>query len=619
LSLAEVRKVAACLAADPDVAVAVVPRPNPTLRERDGLWTWWQAASPRHPTDEEVHAQAKDHPVLRAFVEATASETLTLDGLLATVAERTGIDEASLRTFFARLVDRGVLIAELEVPWSARRRFRQLAATAARGGARAPWIATLERIESAVDRLPTLPLEARPASMDAIAREVEALPRRREFRPDELFRVDSASALEVRLPARVLDDLRTAMSSFTAWLASSYPERTQHRRLVQRFLAEHPPDVDISFLDLYGTLAEPTGADTAPPTEFPAPSREAPEARASFERLVRGASQTHAGEELTFELDTGSREPRWCAGVLFQIAARSVAELEAGRYRIVINGMFNGIGLALSRFTHLLQEGRENGPVVDELRRAWSCMERPGAVLAELTFNHEARTANAGLRPILFRHEIELPGDRATAGVENVPLADLVLRYESATDRLVLRSRSQGVEIVPVLGSGVSPSGIVSTLIHIGRQGLQTVGYLPGLDAIDVVHWPRISIGPVVMFRERWVFAREALTELIALADAEFFLGITRWRESHRWPRHVFVHTSVESKPFYVDLESPPFVDLVRGTLTRLAEREGARFVVTEMLPAPDELWVRDEAGAYASEFLVQMEGPAIGATRSSS
>jgi len=40
---------------------------------------------------------------------------------------------------------------------------------------------------------------------------------------------------------------------------------------------------------------------------------------------------------------------------------------------------------------------------------------------------------------------------------------------------------------------------------------------------------------------------------------------------------------------------------------------------VTEMLPAPDELWVRDEAGAYASEFLVQMEGPAIGATRSSS
>jgi len=33
--------------------------------------------------------------------------------------------------------------------------------------------------------------------------------------------------------------------------------------------------------------------------------------------------------------------------------------------------------------------------------------------------------------------------------------------------------------------------------------------------------------------------------------------------------------------------------------------------VVTEMLPAPDDLWVRDSAGAYATEFLIQMEGPA--------
>jgi hypothetical protein len=31
------------------------------------------------------------------------------------------------------------------------------------------------------------------------------------------------------------------------------------------------------------------------------------------------------------------------------------------------------------------------------------------------------------------------------------------------------------------------------------------------------------------------------------------------------------------------------------------------------MLPGPDELWVSDSRGRYASEFLVQMRGPAAG------
>jgi len=34
-----------------------------------------------------------------------------------------------------------------------------------------------------------------------------------------------------------------------------------------------------------------------------------------------------------------------------------------------------------------------------------------------------------------------------------------------------------------------------------------------------------------------------------------------------------------------------------------------ALLVVTEMLPGPEELWVRDAAGSYATELLVQMEG----------
>jgi hypothetical protein len=241
-------------------------------------------------------------------------------------------------------------------------------------------------------------------------------------------------------------------------------------------------------------------------------------------------------------------------------------------------------------------------------------MERPGAVLAEITFNHEARTANAGLRPVLFRHEIELPGDLVSTEAERIPLNDLSIRYDSRSGRLVLRSVSRDVEVIPVLSSGVSPSGIVSELIHIGRQGWQTVGYLPGFHAPHVNRWPRIVSGSVVLFRARWTFMGARLPTLTRgaepLGDAEFFLELARWRSRNGLPQHVFVHTQAEPKPFYVDLLSPVLADLLRRAVVKASSDGDAVLHVTEMLPGPEELWVRDEGGSYATEFLVQLEGP---------
>src|SRR5262249_49964674 len=46
LSVAEARKVAACLAVDPALEPAIVPRPNPTLRDDgDGSLTFWKPAT----------------------------------------------------------------------------------------------------------------------------------------------------------------------------------------------------------------------------------------------------------------------------------------------------------------------------------------------------------------------------------------------------------------------------------------------------------------------------------------------------------------------------------------------------------------------------------------------
>jgi hypothetical protein len=626
LSLAEVRKIAAVLAIDPAVAPAVRPRPNPTLLRTEGGWTFWKPASPRNPTDAETMARVKDQPVLAAFLDAARGGDLDPERLVAAVAARIGHPPAELAPFYALLVERGILIGEVEVPYSSRRRLRDLASIVRSAGCEPTWAAALAQIEDAVDAIPALPLGDRSAAMDLIVDEVAKLPRRREYKPDELFRVDAASALDVTLPQPVLDDLARSVGVLVRLLAGMYPEEVQHRRLVARFLERHPPDVDVDFLELYRTPTDRAAPAGAPPHEFPKPAAEPPAdtrersaweyARRVHAWLVARAREAAPGEPIVFDdavvrsLVGEGPAPRWAAGALFQVAAASPADVDAGRYTLIVSALFNGIGLALSRFAHLLDRGAD-GSLTAELRRAWSAIARPGAILAELTFNHEARTANAGLRPALFGHEIELPGDLASPGVARIALSDLSIRFDSASDRLVLRSVSRGAEVIPVLSSGVSPSGIVSELIHIGRQGWQTVGYLPGFRDPEVTHWPRVVCGRVVLFRERWTFGPDRLPATsrggATLSDADFFLSVARWRQEHALPRHVFVHTSAEPKPFCVDLDSPVLADLLRRAIASLSGREDGALGVTEMAPAPGALWIRDGGGSYASEFLVQL------------
>jgi hypothetical protein len=172
------------------------------------------------------------------------------------------------------------------------------------------------------------------------------------------------------------------------------------------------------------------------------------------------------------------------------------------------------------------------------------------------------------------------------------------------------------VQVVPIVSSGISSEGFISFLVEIGRQGTQPLAHFPGFEADEVDVWPRVRFGRIVLFRRRWRFdARRSLRVGARGLDAVQFVEVARWRERHGLPRHVFVHSTVDPKPFYVDLESPLFVEQM---LRAFPGAEGSTLVplhVTEMLPSPDELWVRDSAGRYASEFLVHLGHPEGGMT----
>ncbi len=630
LSVAEARKVAAVLAADPAAEPAVVPRPNATMREAGGSLVYWKFASLRHATDDESLTRVKDHPVARAVLEESRA-SVPLPELRRRVAARCGVDEQALGPFLREILASGLLIGEIEIPYNERRPLRFVALGARAAGCDAPWIDPALAVEDAVDELGEIPESRREAAMARIESALSALPHTRPLKPDELFRVDAASGLDVTLPASVFASLHEGLTPYMRLFATLYPARRYLQAWVARYLDKFPPDRDVELLDVYRVMTE--APERYRPAAFPEPAAGAaadadPAVRALKAvraHLAAAALHARAGESIPFDdavldgLVPVNPRPRWACGIVFQVAARDLDAVARGEYLLALNGIFHGAGLSLSRFAHLLGGASPDGsnPIVRELRRAWSIVDRPGAIVAELTYNHTARTANAGLRPAIFEHEIELPGDRASPGARVHGLRDLTVRFDTGEDRFVLRLAPDGPEVIPVINSGVSPAGFVSFLVAIGEQALQPIGYFPGFDEPGVTHWPRVVAGKLVLFREHWVFRRGEWPVPSARADdlVGFARSLLAWRARWGLPRHAFVHSSEDPKPRYVDLASPLFVDQLRRDLVGLTRADDPTLHVTEMFPGPGDLFIRGEGGGYASEFLVQTHGGPVGFT----
>jgi hypothetical protein len=112
---------------------------------------------------------------------------------------------------------------------------------------------------------------------------------------------------------------------------------------------------------------------------------------------------------------------------------------------------------------------------------------------------------------------------------------------------------------------------------------------------------PRIRVGDVVVQRARWDPEADALREMISADEDQLIIAVTEFRERYAVPRYVFISSPAEVKPFLADLES------VFGAehLQRLARLGPVS--MTEMLPGPDELWIRREGGRYTSELRLSM------------
>ena len=119
-------------------------------------------------------------------------------------------------------------------------------------------------------------------------------------------------------------------------------------------------------------------------------------------------------------------------------------------------------------------------------------------------------------------------------------------------------------------------------------------------------HAPRVTIDDVVVCRESWSFDAASLTFATRSTRLERFAGARRWASEHGLPRRVFFKVSSESKPCYLDLESPLYVEIFAKLV-----RRGGKVSVTEMLPDLEQCWLRDAEGrGYTSEFRMVVVDP---------
>jgi Lantibiotic dehydratase, N terminus len=331
-------------------------------------------------------------------------------------------------------------------------------------------------------------------------------------------------------------------------------------------------------------------------------------ARAAVAEEIARRHGDHDGGDLALDeefLETVERLlPPSCARGLQPLSFfLQLGRQDGGDPLVVVNRIYSGLTLLFSRFAHCFDAG-----LTTALRRSLDAVVPEGAVFAELKGGYDA--TNLNLHPVVTPYEVVCPGETSfRPPAEQIPVEDLVVEHDAAADRLRLRSRRLGVEVIPVYLGFLLPMAlpeVQQVLLNFSSTSMVQLDLWEGTGlGENGGELPRVTLGNVVLQRRRWRFAADALPPVVAgQSDEEWYLAWREWQRAAGLPRHVFAGLGGEHKPQYVDFDSFACVRL----LDTAARKSASAVVLSEMLPGPDDLWLGDGADRYVTELTVELD-----------
>jgi len=281
------------------------------------------------------------------------------------------------------------------------------------------------------------------------------------------------------------------------------------------------------------------------------------------------------------------------------IAADDANAIARGDYTLVVgefHAAINTIGASLFLTQH---------PDRTELL-AETDLDHPGPRLLPLVAKENRTRLSARIRQSLVRPEDYYIGLMDYTADPSRP------RTVMSADAMV--SDADGRLVVTL------PDGAVFDLVDVFAHSLGTMvidlcRIMPEAD-----HSPRVTVDKVVLAREAWRFEVSKLDFPDAKAESKRFVQARQWRTEQGLPRFVFVTSPIESRPFYVDFDSPIYVNIFAKAARRLALKDPqGKLRITEMLPGPDQVWLTDDQGqSYTSELrLIAVDQTAVARSRS--
>ncbi|MFJ6729845.1 lantibiotic dehydratase [Streptomyces sp. NPDC091281] len=531
---------------------------------------------------------------------ATAAVLARCDGVTAARAIAEALPAVDVPAVLADLVARRWVVWRLEVPAGTHpdRSLRAWLDTVGAPGPRRRGLAALDRLEraraevAAADDVDSLvaalgALEAEFTDLTATAAVREKSAATAPCRA--LVYADARRSATARLGPAVLDalaPLRLLMDS-AGWLTASLAAEVtaETRRVYDRLAADGPVDLAAFWFACLPVLhgAARAAASTLQ-AEFAARWRRVLDLPADARRVTVRAADIEAAVRREF----GERGGGWTAARHLSpdvmIVADGAEAVARGDFTLVLGELHlasNTLGASL--FTHQHPDVAELFVLTDR--------DHPAPRLMPLLPKEHRSRLSVRVRNALVRRR-----DRQIA------LTDFTA--DPAGPRV---DRSADARVEDHDGSLVVrlPDGTVLPAVDVFAHVLTTLSMdlfqpLPPAD-----HTPRVTVDRMVVARETWRLAAGEAAFADEKDEARRFVRARHWRDGLGLPRHVFVVSPTEPRPFYVDFDSPVYVTILAKALRRAARTDpAARVTFTEMLPAPDQTWLTDDqARRYTSEL----------------